>query len=187
MEIPELLLCDLDGTLAVKWKKELLPGVQSELARVDRPVAIVTNQGGVHARYAWEQRGNEERAAPYPTLETIQERITEISRRVPQVERAYAALFVGHYGYEMPEPAPDVVVELPTGILFHASWRPAWRKPETGMLQQACHDFGVLPADALMLGDSEDDQGAAERMNIPFIRVSDEWWQPGVLGEPGPA
>lgn len=178
---PELILCDLDGTLAVKWKPELLPGRVQELERLDRPVAIVTNQGGVHAHYAWEVRGNGERAERYPTLETIQERITAVSRQVPQVERAYAALYVGHNGYPLPEPAADVITTLPTGVVFHASWNPAWRKPDAAMLHQACHDFKVLPANALMVGDSEDDYGAAERLGVPFIRVGADTWEPGFL------
>ncbi|MDX1663899.1 MAG: HAD hydrolase-like protein [Candidatus Promineifilaceae bacterium] len=182
MDVPQLLLCDLDGTLAVKWKPDLLPGRQEEIARIDRPVAIVTNQGGVHVRWAWENRGEPERVRNYPTIEEIQERVIAVSQAVPQVRRAYVALYVGHTGYELPDPADDVILTLPNGVHFHASWSREWRKPNPGMLQQALHDFDVATEDALMLGDSDDDKNAAARVGVPFIRVSDDLWEPGMLG-----
>lgn len=177
----ELLLCDLDGTLAVKWKPDILPGRIKELGRVQRPIAIVTNQGGVHAGYAWRVRGNEERAARYPTVETLQERVVAVSEVIPQVERAYVALYVGHDAYPLPEERDDVITTLSTGVRFHASWRPSWRKPSAGMLHRACCDLGVAPDKALMLGDSDDDMNAAARLDIAFRRVDDDLWQPGFL------
>ena len=181
MNAPQLLLCDLDGTLAVTWKPDLLPGRQEELARLDRPVAIVTNQGGVHVRWAWERRGEPERVQNYPTVEEIQERIVAVSGAVPQVRRAYVALYVGHTGYGTPD-GDDIVATLPNGVHFHASWNPEWRKPNAAMLQQALHDFGVPAGEALMLGDSDDDKNAAASLGVPFVRVSDDLWEPGMLG-----
>lgn len=181
---PELLLCDLDGTLAVKWKPDILPGRLAEFARLDRPVAIVTNQGGVHAGYAWRARGEPERAARYPTVETIVERLAAVATAVPQVRRAYAAFYVGHDGYPLPEERDDLITTLAGDVPFHASWRPSWRKPAAGMLHRACCDFGIAPDNALMLGDSDDDKNAAARLDIPFRRVSDANWQPGFLDTP---
>lgn len=179
---PELLLCDLDSTLAVKWKPEILPGVVDELARLDRPVAIVTNQGGVHAGYAWRVRGEQERAARYPTAETLTERLEAVTSAVPQVKRAYAAFYVGHDGYPLPEEREDLITTLSTGVIFHASWRPNWRKPSAGMLHRACCDLGVAPHETLMLGDSDDDMNAAARLDIAFRRVTTPYWEPGFLG-----
>ena len=178
---PDLLLCDLDGTLAVKWEPDILPGRLEELARLDRPVAIVTNQGGVHAGYAWRARGEPERAAGYPTVESIIERLEAVTEAVPQVRRAYAAFYVGHDGYPLPEERDDVITTLSTGVPFHASWRPSWRKPSAGMLHRACCDFGIAPYNALMLGDSDDDKNAAARLDITFRRVTNQDWDPGFL------
>lgn len=178
---PDLLLCDLDGTLAEKWKPAILPGRVEALARLDRPVAIVTNQGGVHAGHAWRVRGEPERAASYPTVETIVERLTAVAVALPQVKRAYVAFYVGHDGYPLPENREDVVTLLEGGVFLHGSWRSSWRKPSAGMLHRACCDFGVPPYKALMLGDSDDDRQAAARLDISFHRVSDAQWEPGFL------
>jgi len=48
-------------------------------------------------------------------------------------------------------------------------------------LRQACRDFGVLPEDAIMVGDSEDDRQAAAVLNIPFVSVDEEVWASGFL------
>ena len=177
MKKPQLILADLDGTLAVKWKNDLLPGRQAELRQLDRPVAIVTNQGGVHARAAWDARGDSKKASEYPTIERIKERVLAVSELIPQIKRAYAAFYVGHDGYAFPEDTTDVISTLSNGLEFHASWQPYWRKPSPGMLFQACCDMGVSPADALMLGDREDDRGAASRLGVPFIMVNSTMWE----------
>ena len=178
---PKLLLCDLDGTLAVKWEPELLGGRLAELKRLNVPVAIVTNQGGIHARYAWEKRGQMDRAEDYPTLSTITQRLTAVTRQLSLIQRAYVAFYVGHDDYPLPKEREDVVRTLATGALFHGSWAPEWRKPNPGMLLQACRDFGVLPADAIMVGDSEDDRNAAAALNVPFISVGEAAWSLGYL------
>ena len=178
---PKLLLCDLDGTLAVKWEPDLLGGRLAELKRLNVPVAVVTNQGGIHARYAWEQQERPDRADAYPTLSSLAQRFTAVTRQLPLIERVYAAFYVGHDDYPLPEEREDVVRTLPTGALFHGSWAPGWRKPNPGMLRQACRDFGVLPEDAIMVGDSEDDRQAAAVLNIPFVSVDEEVWASGFL------
>jgi phosphoglycolate phosphatase-like HAD superfamily hydrolase len=128
-------------------------------------------------------RGEPERAAAYPTVEAIIERLSAVTEAVPQVKRAYAAFYVGHDGYPLPDDRVDVVTTLATGVPFHGSWHPTWRKPSTGMLYRACCDLGIAPYRALMLGDSDDDKNAAGRLDIGFRRVTPEAWQPGFLGE----
>ena len=66
-----LLLCDLDGTLVEAWWTTPLPDVRERLHVLQDqgvPVVVVTNQGSVGYRYAYEQRGEWARAAQYPTL-----------------------------------------------------------------------------------------------------------------------
>lgn len=178
---PKLLMCDLDGTLALKWQPVLLDGRFTELKRLNLPVVIVTNQGGVHAHYAWQARDRPDRAAEYPTLAAVQRRLTAVTRQLPMVHYVYAALHVGHDDYPLPEENDDIVRTLPTGTPFHASWNPSWRKPDTGMLKRACADFGIAPHEALMVGDREDDWDAAAALGMPFVRVNEEAWQPGFL------
>ena len=177
MDEIKLYLFDLDGTLAVKWKPDLLPGRVDALETLAVPAAIVTNQGGVHAGYHWRQQGRDEHAAKYPTPETILERLDSVTREMPAIERAYVALHVGHDEYVLPDPARDIKTTLSTGVPVHMAWDPAWRKPAGGMLRQACCDFGVPLQAAVMLGDKDYDEGAARNAdNMRFIYVADETW-----------
>ncbi|MDT8306545.1 MAG: HAD hydrolase-like protein, partial [Anaerolineae bacterium] len=70
----------------------------------------------------------------------------------------------------------DVITTLDTGIPFHGSWSSGWRKPNGGMLCQACRDFGIDPRDAWMLGDAEDDRNAAATLGVPFRPVVEDAW-----------
>lgn len=182
MKEPKLLLCDLDSTLAVKWEPELLPGRAQALARAGWPVAIVTNQGGVHAGYHWEQV-EPERAARYPTASSLRVRLEQVSAALPQVKAVYLAFYVGHDEYMLPERRDDVITTLDTGVPFHGSWSPGWRKPNGGMLCQACRDFGIDPREAWMLGDAEDDRNAAATLGMPFGPVTEAVWPEGFLIE----
>jgi FMN phosphatase YigB (HAD superfamily) len=174
---PAAILFDLDGTLALKWEPTLLEGRLAVLQELAVPVAIVTNQGGIHARYGWLARGKPERSAAYPTVASLLERLTAVTRQLPMIERTYAAFYVGHDDYELPPDTADVYETLPTGVPFHGSWSPEWRKPRPGMLRQACTDLGVAPASALMVGDREDDEGAAAALGMSFVRVDEQSWR----------
>lgn len=178
---PKLLLCDLDGTLAVTWEPDLLSGRLAELQRLKVPAALVTNQGGIHARYAWEKRGRPDKAEKYPNLSSLTQRITDVTQQLPLIQRVYVAFYVGHDDYPLPEDREDVVRTLPTGVLFHGSWEPEWRKPAPGMLRQACRDFGITPSDAVMIGDRDDDRDAAAALNMPFVPVDEQEWVAGFL------
>jgi phosphoglycolate phosphatase-like HAD superfamily hydrolase len=175
---PTAILFDLDGTLAVKWGPTLLDGRLVALQQLSVPMALVTNQGGIHARYSWLARGEPERAANYPTIESLLERLTAVTSQLPMIDRAYAAFYVGHDDYERPDNTADVHETLPTGVPFHGSWSPDWRKPQPGMLRQACLDLGVAPTAALMVGDNEDDANAATALSMSFIRVNEQTWSP---------
>lgn len=182
MKEPKLLLCDLDSTLAVKWEPELLPGRAQALAWAGWPVAIVTNQGGVHAGHHW-QRAEPERAARYPTVVSLQERLERVSAALPQVKAAYLAFYVGHDEYRLPEERGDIRTTLETGVRFYGSWSAGWRKPNGGMLCQACRDFGIDPREAWMLGDAEDDRKAAATLGVPFRPVTEGAWPESFLVE----
>jgi histidinol phosphatase-like enzyme len=180
MNEPRLLLCDLDSTLAVKWEPELLPGRAAALARAGWPVAIVTNQGGVHAGQYWRER-EPERGRRYPTVASLQERLEAVTAALPQVQAVYLAFYVGHEEYGYPAEREDVVVKLASGVPFHGSWSPGWRKPNGGMLCQACRDFGIDPRQTWFLGDAEDDRDAAATLGVPFLRVGETAWDEAFL------
>jgi histidinol phosphatase-like enzyme len=173
---PAAVLFDLDGTLALKWAPTLLDGRLAVLQQLSIPTAIVTNQGGIHARYGWLARGEPERAVAYPTVVSLLERLAAVTRQLPMIDRTYAAFYVGHDDYKLPPDTADVQEILPTGVPFHGSWSPEWRKPRPGMLRQACTDLGVSPAAALMVGDNEDDAGAAAALGMAFVRVDEASW-----------
>ena len=174
--MPTAILFDLDGTLAVKWEPTLLDGRLTTLRQLSVPMAIATNQGGVHARFGWLARGEPERAAKYPTVESLLERLTAVTRQLPMIDRAYAAFYVGHDDYALPSDTADVHEMLPTGVPFHGSWSPAWRKPQPDMLRQACADLGVAPSATLMVGDKDDDANAAATLGMAFRRVNEKAW-----------
>ena len=176
MKAPKLLLCDLDSTLAVKWEPALLPGRAEALALAGWPVAIVTNQGGVHAGYHWRKK-EPERGERYPTVESLRERLEAITAALPQVQAVYLAFYVGHDEFELPPERDDVRFRLAGGVPFHGSWSPGWRKPNAGMLCQACRDFDVDPREVWFLGDAEDDRDAATTLGMPFSRITEAAWE----------
>lgn len=180
MSEPRLLLCDLDSTLAVKWEPELLPGRAAALARASWPVAIVTNQGGVQAGEYWRQR-EPERGARYPTVTSLQQRLEAVTAALPQVQAIYLAFYVGHDEYGNPAQRDDVMVTLSTGVPFHGSWSPGWRKPNGGMICQACRDFGIDPREAWFLGDADDDRDAAATLGVPYSRIDTAAWDEAFL------
>jgi histidinol phosphatase-like enzyme len=182
VKAPKLLLCDLDSTLAVKWQPELLPGRAQALARAGWPVAIVTNQGGVHAGHHWRQH-EPDRAERYPTVASLQARLEAVTTAIPEVRAVYLAFYVGHDEYVLPADRDDVIVKLESGVPFHGSWSPGWRKPNGGMICQACRDFGVDPREAWFLGDAEDDRNAAATLGVPFARVQETAWDERFLVE----
>jgi histidinol phosphatase-like enzyme len=182
MKEPKLLLCDLDSTLAVKWEPALLPGRAAALAEAGWPVAVITNQGGVHAGYHWRQH-EPDRGARYPTVGSLRERLEAVTAALAQVQAVYLAFYVGHDEYGLPAQHDDVRVKLETGVPFHGSWSPGWRKPNAGMICQACRDFDVDPRESWFLGDADDDRDAAATLGVPFLRVGETAWDEGFLLE----
>ena len=49
------------------------------------------------------------------------------------------------------------------------------RKPQSGMLVEACEMYSINPAASLMVGDMKTDETAAQRMGIPFL-YADKFW-----------
>jgi FMN phosphatase YigB (HAD superfamily) len=49
------------------------------------------------------------------------------------------------------------------------------------MLRQACTDLGVAPSSALMVGDREDDAGAAAALGMRFVPAGERPWEANFL------
>jgi D-glycero-D-manno-heptose 1,7-bisphosphate phosphatase len=67
--------------------------------------------------------------------------------------------------------------EFPILYCPHAAAPPSCycRKPQAGMLVEACERYGINPVASLMVGDMKTDETAAGRMGIPF-KYADKFW-----------
>ena len=61
-------------------------------------------------------------------------------------------------------------------------WRPGWRKPRTGMIEQAMLDAHLVdPAQCLMIGYSQDDAECARKLGCDFLFSDPSKQAPGVF------
>lgn len=164
----KLVIFDVDGTLAETYTLNLLPRVQDFFRLVFQAgcpnsprVAIATNQGGVGMRY-WMETGKFGDPEKYPTEQSVEQRLRDLVSALGgnQDLPVYVA-----YSYRSKEgdwaPVPPGKEELPR-------WSQAWRKPGPGMLLQAMQDAGAEPDETLFVGDSPDDQAAAQAAGCRF-------------------
>lgn len=166
-----LIIFDVDGTLAVKYTLNLLPGVaeffQLALNEECAPglrLAIATNQGGVGMRY-WMETGNFGSPKRYPTLHQIERRMAGLKKKLGSDAIPVYVSF--RYKDDAGQWAP-----VPPGEESNPRWSMAWRKPEPGMLLQAMQDAGVSAEETLFVGDSPDDHGAAKAAGCLFMGAS---------------
>jgi phosphoglycolate phosphatase-like HAD superfamily hydrolase len=169
---PRLVLFDLDGTLTGQYETDPLPGVERtlvELAEAGARLVGATNQGGVGYRYAYERWGRAN-AAKYPTVEEIVERLKVLGERLPQLEAFYVSLHSGQENFPVPRDWRDRPVreERAGDLVVRLGWLAEWRKPAPGMLLQAIEGAGADRADALMVGDRDDDRLAAAAARVRF-------------------
>lgn len=180
-----LIIFDLDGTLAERDSGNLLPRVSAWFNQNGEKFdfAIATNQGGVGLRYWMEQDGFGE-PEKYPTEDAIWKRIHQVLGQLhdatfhEQETRPSAAnvkalklqtyvcfAYQSRKGIWSPTP-PD---ELRFNETMHANyWRQDWRKPQPGMLLEAMGYSGWEQSKTLMVGDSPEDQQAAQNAGCDF-------------------
>jgi HAD superfamily hydrolase (TIGR01662 family) len=164
----ELIIFDVDGTLAEIYSTRLLPGVlnwfKNRPQEVD--VAIATNQGGVGLRY-WMETEGFGNPSGYPTADAIEQRMRQLTKKLGlSWENVYVA-----YAYRQKKSGQ--LGPIPPQFTNSPYWRHDWRKPEAGMLKQAIRDYGTTSAQTLMVGDSPDDQSAATAAGCAFMWAKD--------------
>lgn len=168
----KLIIFDLDGTLVHPFTSDFEPGVLRwfKSKRSHPKIAIATNQGGIGLRH-WREVVRAEGGdigdpnANGWTQVSVEERVNGIAQRLgatPYMSFAYQSK-KGHWS-----PTPSSVEGDPR-------WLQAWRKPQPGMLLQAMSDAGVTPSQTLMVGNSEDDRGAAAAAGITY-QTMDEFF-----------
>lgn len=171
----KLIIFDIDGTLA-DWKThELLPGVKTWFDAYAPSTNIIgaSNQGGVGLRY-WMERDRFGEPKKYPTNLDAEEHFAAVQRNLDhefKVLTCYA--YQSKSGRWSPTP--------PYGVLSD-EWNPDWRKPAPGMLLYAMRLFDVAPSETLMVGDSNEDQDAADAAECNFC-WADEFFGRKVQGD----
>lgn len=180
MEIKDydLLVFDVDGTIANRSEDRLLPEARdffkllhrwSAVATVPK-LALATNQGGVSLRL-WMADAGWGEPDKYPTLEAVQTRLREIQRQIPLPTMLYVA-----YAYQTQRTRQWAPV--PIEYVGQPEWSRAWRKPNGGMLQQAMLEYDISdPQRVLFVGDSDDDKGAATASGVHFALARHFWAQ----------
>jgi HAD superfamily hydrolase (TIGR01662 family) len=169
----ELVIFDLDGTLVETYTANLLPGVKEFFNLIfhvhcpQRPkLAIATNQGGVGMRH-WMVTGGFGKPEKYPTRGEI---VTRIQKVLAQSGADGSLAVYASYRYQNRQgkwaPVPPQEAES-------QAWSENWRKPKPGMLLQAMADSGVDAATTLFVGDSLDDEAAAQAAGCAFIWAKD--------------
>jgi phosphoglycolate phosphatase-like HAD superfamily hydrolase len=184
-----LLIFDVDGTLAEKFRLRLLPGVAEFFRLLKDPgcdsvprLAIATNQGGVGLRY-WLENGKGGNPRGYPTVRSVEERMRRLVEQLgcPDIAVYTSFRYQDRSGAWSP---------IPPGAESDPRWRRDWRKPAPGMLLAAMQAAVVSPASVdpnatvtpdgtidpdatLFVGDSDDDRAAAQAAGVRFLPAAE--------------
>lgn len=156
----ELVIFDIDGTIADRESGDLLSGVEEyfsllSMARNRPEIAFATNQGGAACRDAgwlWSEE--------YPSLEEIEQRYTAVAQQ-------FGATLYMSLLYKVKKTGALIA---PKGVSpDDPRLSPSWRKPQPGMLLSAMQKVGASPLDTLMVGDRPEDKAAATAAGCNFI------------------
>jgi histidinol phosphatase-like enzyme len=164
----DLLVIDLDGTLAQTYSPDLFPHVKAffdllfQAGCPDRPrLAIATNQGGVGLRH-WMERDEFGEPFEYPTSQDVDNRLRQI------VSALGGDLPLPVYvSYRYQDRSGDWS-PIPPGEESNPRWQAAWRKPNPGMLLQAMEDAGVSPRQTLYVGETPGRPAGCSGCRLPF-------------------
>lgn len=155
-----LIIFDADGTLWHRDTRQILPGVAEWFSTARRPhLAIATNQGGAGLRYWMEAAGFGD-PSRYPTASQVSYWYGQLAGHL-NIEQVYMC-----YAYQSTK---GTWGPTPPHTAHPERWRHEWRKPAPGMLLQAMADYRIPPTLTLMVGDSADDEAAAQSAGCVFM------------------
>lgn len=164
----ELIIFDMDGTLADRDTAELLPGVLDYFQSLGekRPkFALATNQGGVGLRYWMESDGFGE-PDKYPTGVEVRRHINKVIKSIQSGNKSISFDVQFCYAYITRK---GKFGRVPQGLVLLDEWNPNFRKPNAGMLLRARYNAGVSNLDMLMVGDRPEDEEAANNAGCDFM------------------
>lgn len=171
---------DIDGTLCERDDTALMPGRAERLRSIVESggrIALATNQGGVGLRH-WMESGGFGEPENYPTANQVEGRVKRIFDVIldevgQAVSYAIAYRYVAKSGNVSPFPdGESLYIPHPQGYI-HYSWREDWRKPNGGMLTWLMDRDGYSKADTVMIGDRDEDRGAALSAGVDFVHADD--------------
>ena len=84
-------------------------------------------------------------------------RLSEVATTIDTLSDIWPATYIS-FAFQMND---NRWIPTPARSLTDPRWSHAWRKPAPGMLLQAIADAGVMAAQTLMVGDRDEDAGAA--------------------------
>jgi histidinol phosphatase-like enzyme len=164
-----LYIFDLDATLVELYGTTPLPnvlGTLHSLTQQHHAIAVATNQAGV----AWRKAV---RRPPYPKVSEIGPRFHQIVSLLPPLRNA--PWFISIYDARVKLTAQDyadLVAEFQEVIHplnAHISAKSAWRKPNPGMLVEACTYHNITRENATFVGDADTDRDAATNAGMDFV------------------
>lgn len=161
----KLIIFDIDGTLADRETHELLPGVREWFDKFSRGhlIALATNQGGVGLRH-WMETEGFGNPVDFPTESEAIEHIRLVMDKLTPAGRADDNLiFYVCFAYQSKQSGKW----SPPKVVGHM-WEQNCRKPAPGLLLLAMQDAQSRPEQTIMVGDSDDDRGAAEAAGCHF-------------------
>lgn len=175
LEQYDLIIFDLDGTLADRDTSQLLPGVR-EWFRDIRPslgavVVIASNQGGVGLRW-WMQSEGFGEPEKYPTAKDAEVRLVSVMERLEFNGRGVddACLAFAYQSKSSSKWAPTPDIYQTEFCSVYGRWEATFRKPAPGMLQDFMREYRSSSFErTLMVGDSEEDLLAANAAGCKFV------------------
>ena len=170
---PELIIFDVDDTLTLRykhriyhWARDFFSGVGASMGA---KFALASNQGGVGMRY-WMETANFGRPEDRPTAEEAEKRLEQVALTITQLSGREVRVYVA-FAYQAKRTGKWS--PIPPGCEDDPRWSPDWRKPNPGMMLAAAADWGVDPAQCLVVGDNIGDANnlAARKAGMAFIEA----------------
>lgn len=166
----QLIIFDMDGTLAERDTGELLTGVAEYFADFEPDTALkfalTTNQGGVGLRY-WMETEKFGEPEKFPAESQIRDTIATVMNNIHSATGLHVPFNIQVcFAYRSKQgnisPAPPEFKNI-------REWNISNRKPNPGMLTDAMEFYAIDADHTLMVGDRPEDKRAAENAQCSFV------------------